>query len=304
MSDTGRRAQATASTNIMETDAPIPTWFNVGGRADLLARPRTVDELLRLLESHAEVRVLGDGANLLVDDGGVGGLVVSLEHINDVLELEEGGLHCVEAGANLPRLVVETVRRGRGGLEGLAGVPASLGGAVFMNAGGAFGQIADTVERVHFIDPDRRPASLYRSEIDFAYRHSGLDGCVVVAAELRLTPGDPAVLRSRLKEVMASKSRSQPMASDSAGCVFKNPLVDGERVSAGRLIDRAGCKGLRSPSGRAEVSVVHANFFVTHDGARAADVLQLIDAVRERVRSFASVELETEIAIWRRGGAS
>ncbi|TVQ32668.1 MAG: UDP-N-acetylmuramate dehydrogenase [Phycisphaeraceae bacterium] len=295
----GHRVVTTSTPIVIETDVPILTWFGVGGGADMLARPASIQELRTLLGRDEPVRILGEGANLLVDDGGVDGLVISLENICDVLELEEGGLLCVEAGADLPKLIIETVRRGFGGLEGLGGIPATIGGATFMNAGGAFGEIFETVERVHTFDPDRNQRSYYKDELKYGYRTGGLDGHLIAAVELRLTEGDPDKLRDRLKEVMAYKKTSQPMKENSAGCVFRNPLVDGERTSAGKLIDEAGCKGLRE--GGAEVSDRHANFFITREGCTARDILKLIDAVRERVLKSAGVELETEIAIWRRG---
>lgn len=285
-------------------DAPIDTWFGVGGRADAYAEPATMDELRSLLdEFEGQVRVLGDGANLLVDDDGVDGLVISLKRFNGVVASERAGLPLlmVGAGANLPKLIVQTVRDGLGGLETLGGVPASVGGAVRMNAGGAFGEMGQSVRMVRGVTRNGDPIELARHEIDFSYRHSGLDDLIITEVDLSLTPGDPAALRKRLKNVMAYKKHSQPMAEKSAGCVFKNPIVNGSRVSAGRLIDQAGCKGMRS--GGAEVSNVHGNFVVTHNGATAHDILQLIELVRERVREHANVELETEVVIWRRDDA-
>ncbi|MEC9374569.1 MAG: UDP-N-acetylmuramate dehydrogenase [Planctomycetota bacterium] len=287
-----------ALTSAIETDAPIPTWFGVGGRADRLARPATLDELRDLARHHDQLRILGDGANLLVADEGVDGLVVSLERMKAVA-FERDGLVRVEAGANLPRLILETVRRGLAGLEGLGGIPATVGGAVRMNAGGAFGQIADVVERVHALAGDGETRCIERADIPFAYRRSGLEDLIITAVDLRLEPSDPAPLRDRLKEVMAYKKSSQPMADRSAGCVFRNPDINGARESAGRIIDQCGCKGLRI--GGAEVSQRHANFVVTHDGCAATDILELIDQIRERVRRERGIELETEVVIWRRG---
>ena len=300
---------------IIETDAPIANWFGVGGRADTLARPRTLDELRDLLVMFAgkPIRVLGDGANLLVDDEGVDGVVLSLEHFDDVEYLgfdpaddtptsrPRSVIVRAGAGHRLPHLIIQTVRLGIAGLETLAGIPASVGGAAFMNAGGAFGQIADAIDTVHAVTRLGDVVAIPHDQLAFDYRHSGLGWLVITAVDFDLTlvPEErrPRV-RQRLKDVMTYKKGSQPLGADSAGCVFKNPVVGGAHVSAGRLIDLAGCKGMRI--GGAEVSRVHANFIVTREGCAARDVLDLIEAVKDVVRERAGVELETEIAIWRR----
>ncbi len=299
----------------VERDAPIPTWFGVGGRAERLARPCSVEELRRCVEMDPRLRVLGDGANLLVDDDGVAELVVALRGapFADVRWDSGHGAPPVivhaGSGANLPRLIVEAVRRGLGGIEGLGGIPATLGGAVMMNAGGKFGQIADVVERVHAVDRDGGVHAIGRDEIEFDYRRSGLDDLIVTGVDLRLTPADPAALRDRLREVMAYKKDSQPLKERSAGCCFKNPTLTrdvdgigsrGERVGAGLLIDRAGCKGLTI--GGAGVSPGHANFIVAGPGGagRAREVIAVMDEVERRVLERFGVRLEREVVIWRR----
>ncbi len=302
----------------IEHGAPIPTWFGIGGGADRLARPSSVEELRRCLDIDPRARVLGDGANLLVEDEGVGELVVALAGpVFGAIDWNAGAhadrpLVRAGAGVHLPRLITEAVRRGLGGLEGLGGVPATIGGAVVMNAGGRYGQIADVVERIHAVDRTGGVHAIRRDEIDFGYRRSGLQDLVVTGAELRLTPADPSGLRARLKQVMAEKKAAQPLADRSAGCVFRNPTLDraidgiggrGDRVSAGLLIDRAGCKGMRS--GAAQVSHAHANFIVArpdgeHGRARARDVIELIERVRNRVLDRFGVPLVTEVVIWRR----
>lgn len=289
-------------------DAPLPTWFRIGGGADRLATPRSVAELRRCVEVDRTLRVLGAGANLLVDDDGVPELVVALTApAFTAVSIEADGRVTVAAGADLPRLIVETVRRGLAGLEGLGGIPATVGGALVMNAGGTFGQIADTVARVHVTDRAGREHTLERADIDFGYRHSGLNELIITSAELRLTPADPAALRERLKEVMAYKKTSQPMAANSAGCCFKNPTLRndlpdiapaGTRVSAGLLIDRAELKGLRI--GGAEVSPRHANFVVTDDGATARHVIDLMAEIERRVTDRFGVALRREVVVWSR----
>lgn len=303
--------------DIIEFNKPIDTWFGVGGGADRYARLADREELADCLVAYAglTVRVLGDGANLLVDDDGVGGLVLDLADLDSV-EYSPGEspddviLHA-QAGANLPRLIVESVREGYSGLESLAGIPASIGGAVIMNAGGAFGSISELVTRVHAMSSTGAELVIPAEQISFDYRHSGLEHLVITSVELRLrrvSDKTRPALRDRLKEVMAYKKKTQPMADRSAGCCFKNPLAvgpglpgAGTRVSAGKLIDEAGCKGLRI--GGAEVSSVHANFIVTHEGCRARDIIELMEEVERRVFEFCSVKLEREVRVWQRSEA-
>jgi UDP-N-acetylmuramate dehydrogenase len=221
---------------------------------------------------------------------------------------KEAGTVIAGAGANLPKMVNESVRLGLGGLEGLGGIPASLGGAIRMNAGGSFGQIADVVQRVHGLRRNGTEFTLSRKEIGFSYRHSGLDDVIITHVELALFPTDPVSLRTRHKDVMAYKAKSQPMAERSAGCVFKNPTlsadlkdigVKGQRVSAGMLIDKAGCKGMAV--GGASVSERHGNFIVADmKTATARNVIDLMDKVTHKVQAAFGVKLVPEVVVWRR----
>lgn len=298
-----------ATTLMIEHNAEIPTWFKVGGRADALARPTSVDQVRDLLLMFAcqPVRVLGDGANLLVDDEGVDGLVLDLRGMNAVDWPGDDGEAIVraQAGANLPKLITEAVRRGLAGIETLAGIPATLGGAIVMNAGGAFGQISDVVLRVHAVTRTGEMLTIPLPEIHFSYRHSGLNHLVIVGADLKLKRvegTDQASLRERLKEVMAYKKNSQPMAENSAGCYWKNPNDPRDptkRLSAGKIIDECGLKGLTQ--GGAMVSPVHANFVVTRKGCTARDIVALMDTVRRRVKERTGIELQSEVVYWRRG---
>lgn len=314
----------------IERDVPVRTWFGIGGVADHLARPTSVDALRACFELDPELVVLGDGANLLVDDDGMDRLVVSLDAptfaaVRGVRPGDDGvdkgaRLGVVDAagevrvlagaGAKLPKLIVEAVRYGLEGVEGLSGIPASLGGAVRMNAGGSFGQIADVVRRVEVVERDGTVRDLARGGIAFDYRRSGLEGCVVTSVELGLRPAEsPTRLRAAQLAVMARKKRTQPMGAESAGCCFKNPTlardVDGigaagDRVPAGLLIDRAGGKGMRE--GGATVSDRHANFITATRGARARDVITLMERVEALVAERFGVSLEREVVVWSRGG--
>lgn len=291
----------------IERNAPIRTWFGVGGGAGRFAVAHGERELSACLRIDPALRILGDGANLLVDDDGVEELVVSLAGDFECCEIDPAsGRVFAGAGVRLPRLINETVRLGLGGLEVLAGIPARVGGALIMNAGGSFGQIADTVRAVHALDRTGRAVRLSRDEIPFAYRESGLGRLVLTGAEFALAPVDPGPLRDRMLDIMAYKKSSQPLKEDSAGCVFRNPVLReplferaaGERISAGMLIDRAGCKGLSV--GGAAVSDVHANFIVTSPGAMARDVITLMERVARRVLDEFGVALEREVVVWRR----
>lgn len=293
-------------------NAPIQTWFGIGGGADRFAKPESLEQLRHCLALDANLRVLGDGANLLVDDDGVGELVIALSKpaFTDVHWDKQSGRLKAGAGANLPKLVIESVRLGLGGLEGLGGIPATIGGAIRMNAGGAFGQIADVVDRVHGIRRDGSAFSLGRKEIGFSYRHSGVDDAIITSVDFALFPTDAARLRTRHKEVMAYKAKSQPMAERSAGCVFKNPTLKvdikdigaaGQRISAGMLIDKAGCKGMTV--GGASVSERHGNFIVTDPKtAKAGQVIELMAQVVRRVEDAFGVVLEREVVVWTRQG--
>lgn len=267
-------------------DEPLArhTTFRIGGPADVLVEPRDEEELAGVLRLAARegvpLRILGGGANLLVRDEGVRGAVVRLT-----------GLNCrrrnrVQAGFPLPRLVRQTLEEGLGGLEPLAGVPGTVGGAVRMNAGGRHGTFGDVVRFVEILTPSGERRRLTRDEAGFRYRGSALDGNLVVAVELDLRPDAGAA--ARFASLLEEKRRTQPLDLPSAGCVFKNPPGG----AAGRLIEECGLKGARS--GAARVSPLHANFIVNEGGATAADVLRLIDRIRGRV----PVPLELEIEVW------
>lgn len=291
------------------SDAPIPTWYGVGGRADRLIVAESEEQVSWVIGTGEPVRVLGEGANLLVDDDGIDGFVISLRSPGfDRIEIDPRS-HMVRAGAgaDLRRLITVTSNAGLAGLEILAGIPASVGGAVCMNAGGKFGQIAQSIAGVRVIDPQGRVRRLGVGDIEFGYRRSGLDGLVIVEAEFALVPEDAAKVRARFRDCMEYKKKSQPLAENSAGCAFKNPTLlewiegigpAGSRVSAGRLIDLAGCKGLSM--GGAEVSPVHGNFLTAQRGARARDLIALMDEVTRRVYDRFGVHLEREVVVWSR----
>jgi UDP-N-acetylmuramate dehydrogenase len=293
-------------------DAPIGaamTWYAIGGRADLLVRPRSVEALATLLKrcsrSGTPFHVLGSGANLLIADEGVDGVVVRLDEdaFTEVRYNAHGQVHALRAmaGADMAKTLMDATKRGFEGLSQMAGIPASIGGAIRMNAGGAYGCIGDAVESVMCLTRSGEKVVYPASEVQFGYRGTNIPDPVVLSATFALTPTDPIALRERVKEIFAFKKSTQPLGDNSAGCTFKNPIdpVSGQRVPAGKLIDEAGLKGLAV--GGATVSERHANFIVTRPGALADDVLNLLALVKKRVHAKHGVELQTEIAVWRRG---
>lgn len=293
----------------IQTDAPIATWYGIGGNADRFFVAESAEHISWAIETGESVRVLGEGANLLVDDDGIGGYVVSLRSpAFDQIEIDPK-THLVRAGAgaDLRRLITVTSNAGLAGLEVLGGIPASVGGAIRMNAGGRFGQLSQCVARVFVIDSKGQHRRVEASEIDFGYRRSGLEGWIITGAELALIPDEPARVRERLRECMEYKKRTQPLAEHSAGCAFKNPMLltgiedvgpAGMRVSAGKLIDLTGCKGLSI--GGAQVSLVHGNFLTARRGAKARDLIALMDEVERRVFERFGVRIEREVVVWSR----
>ena len=296
----------------VQADAPLGplTWFGIGGRADALVTPRSPAALAELVRrcrhNQVRTRVLGSGANLLVDDAGVEGVVISLAHPAFAsLEVNtEGGIELMKVGAGheLMKLVTECARRGLSGIEGMTGIPAHVGGAIAMNAGGRYGEIGDAVHAVAIVRPDGELRVFARSELHFAYRHATLPEGVIAWATFSMREDNPLAVRARVQEYMAYKKSVQPMSNHAAGCMFKNPVdpASGQRVSAGRLIDEAGLKGHRV--GKAFISDRHANFFTCDPGATTDDVRELVRIAQRAVHDRTGLGLETEVVFWSRRG--
>ncbi len=297
----------------VRTDAPLGamTWYGIGGPADFLVRPRSQEALITLVRRARRegmpVRVLGSGANLLVADEGVDGIVLKLDApcFTEVRYNATGEVEAmrVGAGADMAKTLNDTVRRGLAGLAQMAGIPASVGGAVRMNAGGAFGAIGDAVHSIGCLSEQGDLRVYPASEILFGYRETNIRDPIILWAAFRLAETDPVALRERVKEIFAYKKSTQPLADHSAGCMFKNPTdtrpgSSGERVSAGKLVDLAGLKGLTV--GGAYVSQQHGNFIAVRSGARAADIVELVRLVKERVRDAHGIDLHTEVVYWSR----
>jgi UDP-N-acetylmuramate dehydrogenase len=284
--------------HFVKRDEPLAehTWFHLGGRAEFLAEPRTVDELQALVrccrQEDIGVRMLGGGSNILVRDEGVSGVVVRLSapaFTNIALNkqtMTAGG------GAMLGHAISTSVREGLAGLETLVGIPGTIGGALHGNAGSRGGDIGQWTCQATVMIRDGEILERSREELVFAYRESSLDELVILSAQFQLEKDDPEELTKRMQKQWIVKKAAQPLGHQSAGCIFKNP----RGMSAGMLIEQVGLKNARV--GGAEVSERHANFIVADPGATSKDVLQLIDQVRDRVQERLGIELETEIEIW------
>jgi UDP-N-acetylmuramate dehydrogenase len=277
-------------------DVPLDRYssFRIGGPATLLATPLDRDDLkVALAFARAEglpVHILGGGSNLLIRDGGLRGIAIHLnrfQHLERRAETVEAG-----AGVRVSRLLAFCCRQGLAGLEILSGVPGTVGGAVWGNAGAWGGSVADALAWVDLVTSAGEERRVSRGAVPFRYRGSGLPtGSVVVQAAFGLSADAAGVIRRRISGYLVRRNASQPVEFRSAGSIFKNPPGD----FAGRLVEQAGLKGTRI--GNAMISAKHANYIVNLGGARAADVLALAALARERVRSITGVDLELEIRV-------
>lgn len=269
------------------------TSLGIGGPADALVSPADVHDVCRIVRQAQMARIpvmaLG-GTNLLVQDGGIRGIVLSLGHLA-AIEREDTRLVFAEAGVRMPVLLGFAVHHGLSGLEWAAGIPGTVGGAVVMNAGTKLGVMQDCLDAIQMVDPEGRLVTYAAADVAFAYRSVSLPEGVVVGAWLRLTPASRETIDSRTKSYLQYRKQSQPLSQPNAGSVFKNP----QGTTAGRLIEEAGLKGHRV--GDAEVSTKHANFIVNLGQARSTDVLRLIETVQQAVfrRTGTMLELEWKV---------
>jgi UDP-N-acetylmuramate dehydrogenase len=269
------------------------TSFRIGGPADVLVMPADAEDVCRLvLQAKAAdipLFVLG-GTNLLVQDHGIRGIVVSLAKMNAVTE-EPGHVLYAEGGVGMPTLMKQATNRGLSGLEWAAGIPGTAAGCVVMNAGTKLGEMKDCVKAVRIVDPSGAMIDIPASAIRFSYRRALLPRGIVVGVRVQLKPASKDRIQATVKEYLRYRKETQPLTLPNAGCVFKNPGPD----AAGRLIEAAGLKGARI--GDAQVSDKHANFVVNLGHARAADVIALIKKVGRTVEERTGLTLELELKI-------
>jgi UDP-N-acetylenolpyruvoylglucosamine reductase len=272
--------------------------MRVGGAARLYAEPATEDDLRTLISearrSGVRVYMLGRGSNLIVPDEGVDGLIISLSQKSwSGFEALEDGRIRVGAGLRLKNLCGLAATAGLSGFEFLEGIPGNVGGALRMNAGAMGGWIFDVVDEVRLMAPDGAVATLPRTSMHVDYRFCAeLRESIALGAVLHpLTKSDAVTVGRQIDDYRRKRRESQPR-EPSAGCIFKNP----PGASAGRLIEESGLKGARV--GGAEVSKVHANFFVNRGQATSADMLELVRRVRAGVRQAKGVDLEPEVLLY------
>lgn len=270
------------------------TTFGIGGPA-LLLRPRSRAELQAAMtlcrEAGEEPFILGRGSNLLVSDSGISRPVIRLDGDFTAITREGNTLRC-GAGASLIAVCRAAAENSLSGIEWGYGIPGSLGGGVYMNAGAYGGELRDVLTEVTFLDEAGEYRTLPAAELSLSYRHSIFEdrpGTVIVGAVLTLTPGDPAAIRAAMEDYMSRRREKQPLEYGSAGSTFKRPV--GNYASA--LVDQCGLKGLSV--GGAEVSRKHAGFIINRGGATAADVRELIAEVQRIVREKTGYTLECEI---------
>lgn len=287
-----------AFSDILQHDKPLAplTWMNLGGPAQFFLEPRDQAELQKVVvcchENSIPIHVLGSGSNLLVRDEGVSGAVIRLANASFAeLTVEETTLRA-GSGALLSQAISASVRAGLAGLEVLAGIPGTIGGAIRGNAGGRSGEISETARSVTAMTAKGEIVSRSGDDLSFGYRSSSITEPFVLEGTFQLRADDPDEITARMRKIWIMKKASQPLADQSAGCIFKNPRGE----SAGKLIDQAGLKGTRL--GGAEISDRHANFIVTHDGCKSDDVQRLIDLVRSKIAEQFGVDLELEIQVW------
>lgn len=275
------------------------TSLRVGGAIDWVISPETEEQAAQVVhaldERQVAWRALGSGSNILADDADHHYVVVSLKELKGEAHFD-GERVSVSAGYSLPRLCIDAGRRGLAGIEGLGGIPGTVGGALWMNAG-AYGHEIGTVTEVVRVARNGRVVEVPGHEIKWDYRHTSFrEGELLLGATLHLRPDDPAEIGARMKEAKSKRMATQPHGARSAGCFFKNP--PGSPIGTGKIIDEMGMKGERR--GGALVSPIHANFIVTEgDNAQAADALALAEEIRQRVRREHGIELEYEVELWR-----
>jgi UDP-N-acetylmuramate dehydrogenase len=295
----GRKVSClTGLEKIVRRDEPLAmhTWFQLGGPAEYFGEPETIDQLTALAaraqQEGVQLRMLGQGSNVLVREEGVPGLVIHLSEPTFCSIRIAGRSIVAGGGALLGRAVTTAVHHGLAGLETLVGIPGTIGGALHGNARAHGGSIGQWTLQATVLTAGGEVCRREGDELVFGGRQGSLDDLAILEVSCDLEEDDPRQLAQRMQKYWIVKKASQPMGHQCAGCVFKDPRGS----SAGELIDRAGLKGTRI--GGAVVSDRHANFIVAEPECTSRDVLRLIDLVRSQVRDRTGIELELELEVW------
>ena len=273
-------------------------WFRVGGPADVVFMPADTDDLaafLRALPAHVPLAVLGAGSNVLVRDGGLRGAVIRLgAAFGEITQTDETALTAGAAALDV-RVARAAADASIAGLAFYRGIPGAIGGAVAMNAGAYGGETCDVLVEVEWLDRDGEKHVSAMDALNLSYRHNGHDGFkVYTAARLKGARGDKAKILAEMEAISDKRKDSQPVKARTGGSTFKNPDgADPTGLKAWKLIDAAGCRGLRV--GDAQVSEQHCNFLINHGVATASDLETLGETVRQRVQETSGVELQWEI---------
>ncbi len=269
------------------------TTFRIGGEADYYVEPGDIEDVLNIVKyanAHSiPFYTMGNGSNILISDDGIKGIVINLESAFNYLKIENG-LVIAGAGVKLAKFVDFCIQNNLSGVEMLAGIPATVGGALIMNAGCYGGETADFVTEVKLIKNEKLK-TFAKEDCGFSYRNSDLKGTVVLEASFKLNDGDKEELNRRRKEFILHRNQSQPVEIPNAGCIFKNPKDN----KAAKLIDECGLKGTKS--GGAMVSTKHANFIVNYDNATAHDVIELVKIIKNTVHEKTGIDLEMEVKL-------
>ena len=274
------------------------TSFRIGGAVEVMIFPKTREELSQVLKmcSQANVQpaILGAGTNVLSPDEGIRGVVICLKDALEGMELLDDTHVCIMAGVTMTRGAVFAANHGLSGLEFAHGIPGTVGGGVYMNAGAYGGEIKDVVTSVEVMDRNGNIRHVSGDEMGFSYRHSCLEDTddIVISATFALIKDDPEVIKGKMKELQAKRSASQPLDLPSAGSAFKRPVGG----YAAALIDQAGLKGYQV--GGAAISTKHAGFAVNVGDATAEDVKNLLMQVSDIVFDKSGIRLEPEVRIW------
>lgn len=281
-------------------DTPLAkhTSFHIGGNAEVIAFPANAEQLRKILKVSSlldcNVRILGAGTNVLAPDAGVSGLVICLKDALDGMEKLDGNVIRVMAGVTMTRAAVFAANHGLSGLEFAHGIPGTVGGGVYMNAGAYGGEISQVCMQVAVMDMEGEIAVLSAEEMEFSYRHSRLKDRpgIVLYADFALTPAPAERIRETMRTLMDKRKTSQPLEYPSAGSAFKRPVGG----YAAALIEQCGLKGYQI--GGAAVSTKHAGFVVNLGGATADDVMQLLAQVSNIVFEKTGIRLEPEVLAW------